>query len=76
MDIEFHYYMTYLIAARAGFSPGEAAIVAQSAQEVDDNHIPFRVIKIKRDRDDVVELKFDGDAAPNYFLVKPLQRAK
>ena len=43
VDIEFHYYMTYLIAARAGFSPGEAAIVAQSAQEVDDNHIPFRV---------------------------------
>ena len=26
MDIEFHYYMTYLIAARAGFTPAEAAI--------------------------------------------------
>lgn len=43
MDIEFHYYMTYLIAARAGFAPGEAAIIAQSAQEIDDNHIPIRV---------------------------------
>jgi hypothetical protein len=43
VDIEFHYYMTYLIAARAGFQPDEAAIVAQAAQEVDDNHIPVAV---------------------------------
>ena len=43
MDIEFHYYMTYLIAARAGFAPADAAIIAQSAQEIDDNHIPIRV---------------------------------
>jgi hypothetical protein len=43
MDIEFHYYMTYLIAARAGFSPTDAAIIAQSAQEVDDNHVPIEV---------------------------------
>jgi hypothetical protein len=43
MDIEFHYYMTYLIAARAGFSPADAAIVATAAQEVDDNHILIRV---------------------------------
>ena len=43
MDIEFHYYMTYLIAARAGFSPTEATTIAKSAQEVDDNHIPITV---------------------------------
>jgi hypothetical protein len=43
MDIEFHYYMTYLIAARAGFPPPEAALIAQSAQEIDDNHIPLDV---------------------------------
>jgi hypothetical protein len=43
MEIEFHYYMTYLIAARAGYAPAEAAIIAQSAQEIDDNHIPIRV---------------------------------
>ena len=43
MDIEFHYYMTYLIAARAGFSPADAVIIAQSAQEIDDNHIPVSV---------------------------------
>src|ERR1700723_1635681 len=45
MDIEFHYYMTYLIAAWAGFQPAEAAILAQAAQEVDDNHIPISVSK-------------------------------
>jgi hypothetical protein len=43
MDIEFHYYMTYLIAVRAGFTPADAAIVAQSAQEIDDNHIVMKV---------------------------------
>jgi len=43
MDIEFHYYMTYLIAARAGFGSAQAVIIAQSAQEVDDNHIPIEV---------------------------------
>jgi len=43
MDIEFHYYMTYLIAARAGFSPGDAATIATASQEVDDNHIPIIV---------------------------------
>jgi hypothetical protein len=45
MDIEFHYYMTYLIAARAGFNPADAAILAQAAQEIDDNHIPISVSK-------------------------------
>jgi hypothetical protein len=43
VDIEFHYYMTYLIAVRAGFSPADAVVIAQSAQEVDDNHIPISV---------------------------------
>jgi hypothetical protein len=45
VDIEFHYYMTYLIAVRAGFRPPEAAIIAQAAQEIDDNHIPISVSK-------------------------------
>ncbi len=43
MDIEFHYYMTYLIAARAGFAPADATVLAQSAQEIDDNHIAIEV---------------------------------
>lgn len=44
MDIEFHYFMTYLIAARAGYLPAEATIVAHAAQSVDDNHIPVQII--------------------------------
>lgn len=43
MEIEFHYYMTYLIASRAGFSSAEAAIIAHSSQGVDDNHVPISV---------------------------------
>jgi hypothetical protein len=43
VDIEFHYYMTYLIAARAGYSPADATIIAHAAQSVDDNHIPVAV---------------------------------
>jgi hypothetical protein len=43
VDLEFHYYMTYLIASRAGYSPDEAVIVAHAAQSVDDNHIPLSV---------------------------------
>jgi len=37
MDIEFHYYMTYMIAQRAGFTGTQSHIVAYSSQYVDDN---------------------------------------
>ncbi len=43
MDIEFHYYMTYLIAARAGFSPTEARVIATASQYVDDNDVILEV---------------------------------
>ena len=54
MDIEFHYYMTYAIATRAGFSIDDARVIAYSAQYVDDNERIFRV----RDR--------YNPSAPNY----------
>lgn len=37
MDIEFHYYITYLTALKSGFKKEEAEVVATSAQLVDDN---------------------------------------
>ncbi len=37
MDIEFHYYVTYLTALKAGFKREKAEIIATSAQLVDDN---------------------------------------
>ena len=47
MDIEFHYYLTYLIAAKAGFSADEAEIIAHSCQMTDDNTAIFEINKDK-----------------------------
>jgi hypothetical protein len=47
MDIEFHYYMTFLIAAKAGFGQKEAKIIAYSSQYVDDNDMIFEINKDK-----------------------------
>ncbi len=43
MDIEFHYYITHLIALRAGFKKGDARIIAYSSQYTDDNDVPLRI---------------------------------
>ena len=43
MNIEFHYYMTYLVAARAGLGPEDAHILAYSSQYTDDNTVRFEV---------------------------------
>lgn len=45
MDIEFHYYMTYLIAARAGFNADDAFTIANSCQYVDDNDLVLEIDK-------------------------------
>lgn len=45
MDIEFHYYMTYLIAKKAGFRNEEAKTIATASQFVDDNTCIFEVRK-------------------------------
>jgi hypothetical protein len=43
MDIEFHYYITWLIAVRAGFSPQEARTLAWSSQYTDDNNTIYDI---------------------------------
>lgn len=43
MDIEFHYYITYFIALKAGFKPEDAYIIAYSSQYVDDNTVIYKV---------------------------------
>jgi len=43
VDSEFHYYMTYLIAVKAGFRPKDARIIAYASQYVDDNTIAYEV---------------------------------
>lgn len=47
MDIEFHYYMTYLVAAKAGFGPDDAFKIAFASQYVDNNDVIFEVDKGK-----------------------------
>jgi hypothetical protein len=39
MDVEFHYYMTYLVAAKAGFGSDDAFKIAYTSQYVDDNEM-------------------------------------
>lgn len=38
MDIEFHYYITYIIARKAGFNAKDSYILAYSSQYADDNN--------------------------------------
>jgi len=45
MDVEFHYYMTYLIATKAGFTPDQSLTLAHASQFVDDNDIIFHIDK-------------------------------
>lgn len=47
MDTEFHYYMTYLISAGAGFGAEDAFKIAYSSQYVDDNDMIFEISKDK-----------------------------
>jgi len=43
MDIEFHYYMTHLIALRAGFKPDDAHTIAYASQYTDNNDTPYKI---------------------------------
>jgi hypothetical protein len=47
MDIEFHYYMTFLIAGKAGFGEHDSSTIAYSSQYVDDNDIIYEIHKDK-----------------------------
>lgn len=49
MDIEFHYYQSYLIAIKSGFTPADACIFAYASQHVDDNDIIFEINKDNSD---------------------------
>lgn len=44
MDIEFHYWITAIVANRAGFDAEETRIIAYSSQFVDDNDIRLTVV--------------------------------
>lgn len=43
MDLEFHYYITYLIAVKAGFKKSAAETLAYASQYIDDNDYIFDI---------------------------------
>ena len=43
MNIEYHYYITYLIAVVSGFKMSEAYKIAYSSQHVDDNYLEYDI---------------------------------
>ncbi|MFP4364835.1 MAG: DUF6765 family protein [Spirochaetia bacterium] len=43
MNLEFHYYTTYYMAIRAGFSENDAYIIAYSSQYVDNAVLPYSI---------------------------------
>lgn len=47
MDIEYHFYVTYIIALRAGYSKTDAFKIAYSSQYTDDNNEEFIINKGK-----------------------------
>lgn len=54
MNIEFHYYITKILALEAGFEEDEADILAHSSQLVSDNRIKFKVM-VDEDEDEIFE---------------------
>jgi len=67
MDAEFHYYMTYLIAAKAGYEPEDALTIAHASQYVDDNDMIF---KINQGRDN----PFSNYISQTMNILKPKTR--
>ncbi len=49
MDYEFHYYITYILAKRAGFDYADSYTIAYSSQYVDDNCLIFTINEGKSD---------------------------
>ncbi len=49
MDIDFHYYITYILAEKAGFGPMESRTIAYSSQYVDNNDKQYVINKNRED---------------------------
>ena len=43
MDIEFHYYITFILCRKAGFEPADAFKIAYADQYTDDNYYHYHV---------------------------------
>lgn len=67
MDIEFHYYIMYLIAAKAGFNPEDSYLIAYSSQFVDDNVINYEI-------NSNTSQAYENHISQTYNILKPTQK--
>lgn len=64
MDIEYHFYITYIIALRAGYDRERAYKIAYSSQYTDDNN---RVYEINKGKPDA----YDNYISQTYNILRP-----
>jgi hypothetical protein len=67
MNIEFHYYITYIIALRAGYSDDEAFKIAYSSQYTDDNNREYSINTGKAD-------SYNNYISQTYDITKPRKK--
>jgi hypothetical protein len=67
MDTEFHYWITGLVAKRAGFSEEESATIAYASEYVDENDISYYI----KNRDG--EVDFSNFISQTMNILKPKQ---
>lgn len=64
MDIEYHFYITYVIALQSGFDKETAYKVAYSSQYTDDNDTPYKINEGK-------EGKYESFISQTLDILKP-----
>lgn len=64
MDIEFHYYITCLVARRAGFSPDDACCIGYASQYTDDNNTLYNISEDTADA-------YTNDISQTLNILKP-----
>ena len=64
MDIEYHYYMTFIIALRVGFGKEQAYKIAYSSQYTDDNDTSYKI-------DDGREDEYNNYISQTMDITKP-----
>jgi len=64
MDIEFHYYITYILAKGAGFTSKDAQTIAYASQYIDDNCTEYTINKGAQD-------EYKNFISQTYDILKP-----
>ena len=67
MDIEFHYYITYILAKQSGFSAEDAFKIAYSSQYTDDNN---KKVKVEQQDGEI----YEGYISQTLNIAKPINK--